>query len=175
VGGASDEHRRPTLVLLPEDGPAASMPISDPRRATCKECPSSLPRRLMLFPPSELTTAAHLLHPYVQSLRTIGPNLEVMSYQGGGHALYVVNPDFFVESFQFSQTYWGAHKALESKGEIDHTADACPDRSSPAEVRQWIPADGWQQVLIRSGPPRPVATSTLSGLSGVVSARLPAK
>jgi hypothetical protein len=152
VGGASDEHRRPALALLPENDPPATFPSNDSRRVGCAECPPGRPQRVFLFPPSELTTAAHELHPYVQHVRVVGPTLKVVAYQGRGHSQFVVNSDFTVGSFQYAQTYWGAHKHLELMGRIDHSAEQCPDRFTPAAIREWTPVLGWRESHVQPGP-----------------------
>jgi hypothetical protein len=67
------EHRRPVLVLMPENDPPATSPADDPRRATCAECPAGRPHRQFFFPESELTEAAGSFFPYVSDLQLIGP------------------------------------------------------------------------------------------------------
>lgn len=158
VGGASDEHRRATLALMPDTDPPASYPIDNPTRSTCRECPTAVPRRVYLFPESELTVANHEVHPYVVNITTVGPTLKAAISQGEGRSQVFMNPDFSIASFDFTQNYWGAHQALEQKGRLDHAADACPDRTSVKIIRGWTPERSWQRWAIipggKSGPAR---------------------
>lgn len=161
VGGASDEHKRATLALMPDGDPPSSYPIDDPRRASCRECPAHTPRRVFLFPESELTVANHELHPYVVNVTTVGPTLKAAISQGGGRSQVFLNPDFTIDFFDYTQNYWGAHKELELKGRLDHGADQCPDRRATALIREWISAEGWRTWAItpggKAGPARLLA------------------
>ncbi len=161
VGGASDEHKRATLALLPDTDPPSSYPIDDPRRATCRECPRHTPRRVFLFPESELTVANHELHPYVVNITTVGPALKAAISQGGGRSQVFLSPDFTINFFDFTQNYWGAHKSLEAKGRLDHPAEDCPDRRATQVIREWTADEGWKRWAItpggKSGPARLLA------------------
>jgi hypothetical protein len=81
----------------------------------------------------------------------VGPTLKVAASQGEGRSQLFMNPDFSIASFDFTQNYWGAHKDLEQKGRLDHTAEACPDRTSLKVVRGWTPEHGWQRWGIFPG------------------------
>ncbi|MGD9904305.1 MAG: hypothetical protein AB7U83_12645 [Vicinamibacterales bacterium] len=151
VGGASDEHRRATVALMPDTDPPASYPIDDPTRSSCRECPPAVPRRVYLFPDSELTVASHLLHPYVANITTVGPTLKVAALQGEGRSQLFLGPDFSITAFDFTQDYWGAHRDLEQKGRLDHPAEACPDRTSIMVFHGWTREHGWQRWGISPG------------------------
>jgi hypothetical protein len=170
AGGVIAEHRRPSLVLLPENDAPATSPADDPRRVTCAECPAGQPGRLFLFAPSELTNAAHHLYAYVKNIMLSGPNLRITAFQGNGDSEYLVSPNFAISSFQYTGSYWGAHKQLELQGRLDHTAEECPEQTAPVEVREWTPALGWRQQMVM---PRPPPTS-LDGTHTTSSLSLPA-
>jgi len=158
AGGASSEHRRATLALMPDTDPPASYPIDDPTRSSCRECPPAVPRRVYLFPDSELTVASHVLHPHVANITTVGPTLKVAALQGEGRSQLFLGPDFSITAFDFTQDYWGAHRDLERKGRLDHPAEACPDRTATMVIHGWTREHGWQRWGIlpggKSGPAR---------------------
>jgi len=152
VGGVNVEHRRPVLALMAENDPPATSPIDDPGRATCTECPAGRPQRQFFFPESELTEAAGRFFPYVNNLELIGPMLKVVASHGLGDSQFMVNPDFSVASFVFTESHWGAHRQLELKGQLDHRAEDCPERLKPVVVREWTPVSGWRDQMVSPRP-----------------------
>ncbi len=152
VGGFSQKHSRPSIVLLPEHGPAAFFPF-DPvgmsSRPSCIECPAGEPARALLFTRSEIETPAHP-HTTVDRLRQFGANLVVeMHVDDVDTAHVIVEPDFSVQSFSYSPGHWRAHRELEAQGHLDHTEENCPDRRTSNVVREWTAAGGWQDREIR--------------------------
>lgn len=154
AGGFSQKHARPSIVLLPEHGPAAFFPF-DPAgmssRPTCLECPAGEPARVLLFTRSEIETPAHRLTS-VHGLRQSGVNLNVeIRVDEIETARVLVRPDFSIQSFNYMPGHWLLHRELEAQGRFDHTEENCPDRRVTNVYREWTPLTGWQDREIRHG------------------------
>jgi hypothetical protein len=150
IGGAVNTLRSATLMLIPDTGAVASYPMQG-SKPPCELCPVGDPRRVFLFDTSELTRANHEGFPYVNAIRPVGPALKLMITEGGGSSIVMLNNDFSIDSFQFSDRYWAAHRAFEKQGRIDHAAELCPDRERPREVREWTAERGWYRQSITPG------------------------
>ena len=155
AAGFSQKHGgRPSVVLLPEHGPGAFFPY-DPAgmssRPSCLECPTGEPARVLLFTRSEIETPAHP-HTTADRLRQSGANLVVeMHVDDVDTAHVLVQPDFSIQSFNYSPGHWRLHRQLEAQGHFNHTEENCPDRRTSNVYREWTAAAGWQDKEIRHG------------------------
>ena len=150
IGGAVNALRSATLVLIPDAGATASYPMQG-SKPPCDVCPVGEPRRVFLFDTPELTRANHEGFPYINAVRPVGPTLKAQINEGGGASVLMLNNDFSIDSLQFSDRYWAAHRAFETKGRIGHAAEVCPDRDRPREVREWTADGGWRTQRITPG------------------------
>src|SRR5262249_32957037 len=120
-------------------------------RPSCLECPAGEPARAMVFTRSEIETPAHP-HTTVNRLRQSGANLVVeMHVDDIDSAHVLVQPDFSVQSFNYSPGHWRAHRELEAQGHFDHTEENCPDRRASNVFRQWTAPGGWRDLEILHG------------------------
>jgi hypothetical protein len=143
IGGTSEEHEQATLALLPDSAGPARFPAGLPR-LVCDDCPEALPARVLLVAPAELTRASNAIYPYVTQLRVAGANLQVTIADGPGRSIIGFRPDFSLGSLQYGQHYWGAHRDLETRGQLDHASATCPDRVKVRQVREWTSGGGWR-------------------------------
>lgn len=154
VGGAVNELRQATLVLVPDTGAVASYPMKD-SKPPCAECPAGDPRRVLLFRPSEPSEANHERFPYLSAVRPVGPTLKGTISEGGGATVLMLNSDFSIESLQFSDRYWAAHELYERQGRIDHSAEECPEHQRWREIDEWTPEAGWSRHRVLPGSAGP--------------------
>jgi hypothetical protein len=147
IGGTSEEHEQATLALIPDSASPASFPVGVPSLA-CEHCPQGRPSRLLLIAPAELTRANNEVFPYVVQLQVVGASLKLTIADGPGRSVASVEPDFSLQSLQFGQRYWAAHKSLEGRAQIDHATEDCPDRLKPRQVREWTPDSGWRTTEV---------------------------
>jgi hypothetical protein len=103
---------------------------------------------VLLIAPAELTRANNEIFPYVVQLQVVGASLKLTIADGPGRSVASVGPDFSLQSLQFGQHYWAAHKTLEGRGRIDHTPEDCPDRLKPRQVREWTPDAAWRTSAV---------------------------
>jgi hypothetical protein len=150
IGGAVNELQGATVALLPDRAAVASYPTRD-GLPPCTGCPAGSPRRLLLVPGSELVAANNEKFPSVTATRPVGTALKVMIGEGGGASVLMLDEDFSIESFQFSDRYWAAHERFEREGRLDHTAKDCPELRKPREVKEWTPETGWSRQLLPPG------------------------
>jgi hypothetical protein len=158
-GGTSNWHEKASIVIVSDDGEAARFPAEGPR-LECDGCPERLPRRVILFPRGELTGANYERFNFVRSLRQAGPSLKGIIDDGSGSTVLMLSPDFSVESLEFTDRYWAAHREFELRGRIEHPADACPDRTAPREVREWTPEGLWRVSILKTDTPSLFRTSS---------------
>lgn len=154
AGGFSAKHSRPSIVLLADHGPGATLPF-DPvgmsSRPSCTECPAGDPARAFVFTRSEVETPAHP-HTMVRHIVQLDANLVVEMRVGDVETAHVtVQPDFSIQSFTYSPGHWRAHRELEAQGHFDHTEENCPDRRTSNVFREWTAMEGWHDREIRHG------------------------
>jgi len=73
---------------------------------------------------------------------------EMSSSERGIHAISVELGAGLI-SLNFCDTYWRLHRRLEQGGKIKHSAEDCPERAHPPEVREWHNG-AWHTVPTRS-------------------------
>ena len=149
AGGVSRERQQGTLALLRESDPPAAFPGFGAREISCDNCPAATPRRLFLFPGSELTALSRDKRTTkLQTCSSPGRTLKLELNDGLGSAIGMMEPDFSISSLEFSDRHWTAHRDLEKSGALDHPIDSCPERHGAWSVQGWTAERGWHTEAI---------------------------
>jgi hypothetical protein len=73
----------------------------------------------------------------------------VQAMDGNANVIYEFSRDLTLARVIPTDAYWAWHRALEAKGVVTHTANACPDHE-PVTARVWDRETGWTQVSVPS-------------------------
>jgi len=145
AGGVMNEPERASMAWIDPDGPAVASPAVD-ERFQCADAPPAHPERIVLFPAFEVPAAAGFPYVPVDRLRNWAGGLRAEI--DGGSVVAQVTSDGTVTELFGDDRYWLSHRKLESTGQLNHTADDCPERTRPMEIRTWTPAAGWQTYTV---------------------------
>jgi hypothetical protein len=82
----------------------------------------------------------------------VRPGLESLP---GAEIIWEFSSAFDVETAGPSGPYWDWHRRLEAQGLVNHTRDACPERTG-FSVREWTAQAGWRTLVVpaRTTTPR---------------------
>lgn len=139
IGGVNNDHERPALALLHDEGPGAQFPRESGVAFECTGCSEGRPAAYFLFPNADTTSAEGVPYAFVEVLDGTGDNL-LAGFTDARMAF--VLPDLSARTIAMD-AYWAEHRRLEAQGRISHSAELCPERDSPGELRRWTPLRGW--------------------------------
>jgi hypothetical protein len=145
AGGTSNEHKRPSVVLIDLASRPTALPAAT-ARDQCGDNSSDGVRKVFLMPPLETTDATNP-HDDIQKLRIVGPDLKA-TYEGA-QAILRLSPELRVVEYVFADVYATTHRSLEQRGLLDHPAETCPFAKKDKEIREWTAETGWQTSTIR--------------------------
>ena len=144
ISGVNNERDLPSLSLIDVDAPPTMSPRQE-KRFTCDAAPASTPRRVYLFPPLDTGPSSHA---FATGLTVVSNGLKVQVNNSEGTAIAIIGDDLSVQSLTFPDDYWAVHREKESRGELHHTAESCPERTRPQSIEQWAPHTGWLHSTI---------------------------
>lgn len=120
----------------------------------CTACGPGKPIRYVVLPRSEVNRAGPF--PFNRAiLQVTGDRLVLRTVEmpstgaDAADALYEFSPSLTLLRASYSDRYWDAHRALETRGQIDHPRERCLDRNGPRAIRVWEPQSGWTTVGIQ--------------------------
>jgi hypothetical protein len=145
VGGVYNEFEHPSTTLIDLNGPPAMSPHSDPR-FNCTDLPAGQPVAAYLWP--TLDVRAESAYPMTTAVMALENGLRIQLEETGGDAIGELNTDLSVRSFSLADNYWTVHRRREAEGFINHTAEACPERTRPQPIEKWTSATGWVHSTI---------------------------
>ena len=145
VGGVYNEFERPSTTLIDLNAPPAVSPHSAPR-FNCTDMPTGQPVATYLWP--TLDVGAESAYPMNTDLLALEDGLRIQLEETGGDAIGELKTDLSVRSFSLADNYWTVHRRREAQGFINHTAEACPERTRPQPIEKWTPATGWVHSTI---------------------------
>ena len=150
TAGVNDEYASAAVAVLDADGAPAVSPQEPGSAYRCDDCPAGAPLKYLLLPRTELSKLSS--EPYNAAV-AIGANvasLQVTTSEWSTReaaAVYRLSPAFDPVSVDFTDGYWRVHRELEASGRLDHTAEHCPERTTPQVVREWS-AGAWRTVEV---------------------------
>ena len=108
--------------------------------------PTGQPVATYLWP--TLDVGAESAYPMNTDLLALEDGLRIQLEETGGDAIGELKTDLSVRSFSLADNYWTVHRRREAQGFINHTAEACPERTRPQPIEKWTPATGWVHSTI---------------------------
>lgn len=154
VSGFSDDRNAGMVALVDTARMNGEGPESPGSEHRCDVCGTDRPIRVVSLPRSELNEASH--SPFNRALlevmagRVVARTIEVPAVnQEAVDVIYEFTPELELRTAHFSARYWEIHRALEARGQLDHTPGQCPDRAGPRAIQVWEPATGWRSVSAR--------------------------
>ena len=162
VGGTlrEPEPGQASAVFLDVDGPVARWPLEGSAALGCDGCPEAPPNAVLLCPTSDVTRALFRPYGWVVRAKADAVGLEFFINDGfgpGNGTLATVTEDLQVTRLTHSDQYWQVHQELENEGRLTHSAEQCPERTLPIDVRKWTPAAGWSMLSV---PPQTLSSPT---------------
>lgn len=153
VAGFSESQDGGMVALLDPDNLDGQGPEPAGSPYYCETCGKVAVLRMIAMPRTEVNriTASRFNRARFQVTadRIVVRTIEVPSPEVPVDALYEFTPNLDLITASFSKHYWEIHRALELEGKIKHTAEQCPDRDGPREIRVWEPGTGWRTQSAR--------------------------
>jgi hypothetical protein len=150
AAGVNNAYASASVAVLDAAGAPAVAPQARGSAYHCDDCPAGAPLKYLLFPRTELSKLSS--EPYNAAV-AIGANvasLRVTTSEWSTRdaaAMYRLSPAFDPVSVDFTDGYWRVHRQLEASGRLEHTAEHCPERTTPQVVREWS-AGVWRSVEV---------------------------
>jgi hypothetical protein len=85
----------------------------------------------------------------VAATRTDDRSLNEFAEIDGGAVLAFFDRGFKLDRIAHGDRYWSQHRQLEEQSVITHSVLACPERTTPGEIRTWTPSSSWQSTAVR--------------------------
>jgi hypothetical protein len=145
VGGVMNEPSRPSLAVIDPNDPPVVSPFTS-QEFNCGGGDAANPERVILFPNFEVTLAMGYAYEMVTRMSALGADLRVEI--GSNRSVSLIAPEGRVKELLHTDEYWFAHQKLHQEGKLGHSADYCPERTTPAEIRSWTPGASWQTYVV---------------------------
>jgi hypothetical protein len=153
AAGTNNEYKHAALAVLAEPLLSGCSPQAPGGPYAPESCPAGEPHRYFLFPPTELSRLVSKHTPFVNRLLTSPDRLHIFTVETReteeriSGAVYEFDTAFRLRAVRRMDAYWAEHDRLHREGRIDHSADACPERTAPPLPLEWV-AGRWRTVPI---------------------------
>lgn len=151
IAGVLNDRERASLVSIDPTAPFSTLPAATPEFA-CDTREAMAPRRVVLFPPHDVTAAYQYKFFLATGVYRHGDGLRVNL--SGGSAVAMLDAGGTVTDITFIDDYWLQHDGLFRDGRLNHPSDSCPLAHTPGDVESW---DGhvWSSYPVRRVIPSP--------------------
>lgn len=150
LGGISNARRAAMMAVLRGDSVRGSSPEDPGSPFACSGCGDGGPERYVVFEPSEVSRASALPYNRTLDLAVTADGIQVVVQEGPPDSdvtwVYTFSHDLETVRASPGDTYWVRHDALFDGGDLDHPAEACPERTESPAIRAWTRSAGWSAV-----------------------------
>ncbi len=148
--GVNNEYARASVAVLDAAAPPAVSPQTPGSAYWCDNCPTGTPYRYLLLPRTELSRLSKVPYNAGVAVGTSVSSVQITTREWDTRdaaAMYRLSASLEPESVDFTDGYWHVHRELEAAGRLSHTAEHCPERTAPQEVREWS-GEGWRPIEV---------------------------
>jgi hypothetical protein len=153
AAGVSNHHDGAVFIVLDAKSPGGTSPVPEESPYACLKCPSGRPVKYFVLPRSELSRIGGraLLEASIAILTDGSIVLRIPQdpVRRAAEAIYEFTPEYELRRASLGDVYWDWHNRLAAAGQIDHDADACPERGG-LSILAWDSGRGWRQVKANS-------------------------
>jgi hypothetical protein len=152
IGGENNAFDRACAAVLGSGDPASCSPPGGAPRCHFANPPSGAPRDYLLFPTTEMLTAAEIPYGRGRALTQTNDGGFILTVGAGDSPsaglLYqfsgATKPDNVMPSGGCPST----HRRLETQGRLNHAWATCPEIHAPLTIRHWSPTSGWRDEKV---------------------------
>ncbi len=158
AGGVSNAQSSGALLALDVRASNGHGPEPAGSEFACVNCSGSdRVVHYLVFPPTEMSAAFGVPYSRVYAIRDTTQGIEVRVRQGsltpheGVDVYYSFDRRFRLLHARLADDYWLVHRQMEAKGLLNHSADACPERTQPLRVRELVGHEWRELSATRNG------------------------